>query len=101
MHFPECNDGKHDHENLLAEFNATKIDDLKKIEEFIQILNDWIEETAPEIENEPVEAPKTGGKKKIIIPEDKPAETNYAFYGAVAAVALAAGYVAFKQLNKN
>ena len=50
MHIPESKPGQHDHDSSLAEFNAKKKDQYQKIEEFMQILNDWVEETIPEIE---------------------------------------------------
>ena len=84
---------------MLAEFNSSKKEELQKVEQFIQILNDWIEETAHDIENEPIKTTKKSSKK-IDTPQETPketaAETNYALYGTIAAVALAVGIFAFK-----
>jgi hypothetical protein len=50
MHLPEGKPGQEDHDRSLAEFNTKKKNEYQKIEEFMQILNDWVEETVPEIE---------------------------------------------------
>ena len=103
MHVPDCNDGKHDHESLMAEFMETKKQEFQKVEQFIQILNDWIKDAVHRVENVvlPQKTPKN--KPKIEIPEDDTTEpsTNYALYGAIAVAALAAGFIAFKHVNKN
>ena len=105
MHVPDCSDGKHDHESLMAEFMETKKQEFQKVEDFIQILNDWIKDAVHRVENVvlPPKTPKN--KPKIEIPQEEKAtdepSSNYALYGAVAVAALAAGFIAFKHVNKN
>ena len=106
MYVPDCNDGKHDHESLMAEFMETKKQEFQKVEQFIQILNDWIKDAVHRVENVVLapKAPKTPkNRPKIEIPEEETAEpsTNYPLYGAIAVAALAAGVIAFKHVNKN
>ena len=105
MRIPDCNDGKHDHETMLSEFNETKKEDLQKIEQFILILNDWITDAVHRVENIvlPIKTTKTPkSKQKIELPQiNEEPSTNYALYGLVASVVLAAGFVIFKQVNKN
>ena len=51
MHLPDQEPSAHDNENAeLVEFNQLKKDELKEIEEFIQILNDWIHEKQPDLD---------------------------------------------------
>ena len=69
MHIPDCVEKKHDHESLLAEYTQSKRQQLAQVEEFIHILNDWIEEALPRLDNVVLKSQKS--KRKIVIEDEE------------------------------
>ena len=51
MQLPEGDPGS---QQDLVEFNQLKIIEIKEMEHFIQIFNEWLEETLIKLENEPL-----------------------------------------------
>ena len=50
MQLPEGDPGSHED---LVEFNQLKNKEIKEMEHFIQILNEWVEESLHDLESEP------------------------------------------------
>jgi hypothetical protein len=52
MHCPECEEGQKEHEEkTLVEFNQMKKEEYSAIQEFMQILQDWVEEKGHELQD--------------------------------------------------